>query len=57
MTPRIETINQKNLVGKRLTMSFANYKVAELWKSFMPRHKEITNKLTNDLISLAVYPP
>jgi len=57
MTPRIETINQKNLVGKRLTMSFANYKVAELWKSFMPRHKEITNHLTNDLISLAVYPP
>lgn len=57
MTPRIETINEKKLIGKRLTMSFANYKVGKLWKSFMPRRKDITNNLTNDLISLAVYKP
>jgi len=57
MTPRIETTNEKKLVGKRLTMSFANYKVVELWQSFMRRRKEITNNLTNDLISLAVYKP
>lgn len=55
MTPRFETINAKKLVGKRLTMSFANYKVGELWKSFMPRRREITNNLTNDLISVVVY--
>ncbi|PKK36743.1 GyrI-like domain-containing protein [Siphonobacter sp. SORGH_AS_0500] len=57
MTPRIETSNEKKLVGKRLTMSFANYKVGELWKSFTPRRKEITNHLTEDLISLVVYQP
>ncbi len=57
MTPRIETLNEKKIAGIRLTMSFANYKVGELWKSFIPRRKEITNNLTNDLISLAVYKP
>ena len=57
MTPRIETTNEKKLVGKRLTMSFANYKVGELWQSFMPKRKDITNNLTNNLISLAVYKP
>ncbi len=55
--PRIETINEKKLVGKRLTMSFANYKTGELWKSFMPRRNEITNNLTGDLISIVVYKP
>lgn len=55
MTPRIQTINEKKLVGKRLTMSFSNYKVVELWKSFLPGRKDIINNLSNDLISLAVY--
>lgn len=57
MIPRIKSINEKKLVGKQLRMSFADYKVAELWKSFMPLRKEITNNLTNDLISLTVYTP
>lgn len=57
MTSRIETSTEKKLVGKKLTMSFADYKIAELWRSFTPRLKEITNKLTSDLISLAVYKP
>ena len=57
MTPRIETIAEKKLVGKRLAMSYANYRIGELWGSFMPRRKEIINPLTNDLISLVVYSP
>ena len=57
MIPRIETINDKKLVGKRMTMSYADYRIGELWGSFMPRRKEITNTLTNDLISLVVYAP
>ncbi|HEY8400159.1 MAG TPA: GyrI-like domain-containing protein [Cytophagaceae bacterium] len=57
MIPRIEIANEKILVGKRLSMSFADYKISELWKSFMPKRKEITNNLTNDLISLAIYHP
>jgi len=57
MNPRIQTLTEKKLVGKSLKMSLADYKVGELWKSFMPKIKDITNNLTNDLISLAIYKP
>ena len=55
MTPKIEISNEKKLVGKRMTMSYADYRIGQLWGSFMPRRKEITNNLTNDLISMVVY--
>ncbi len=55
LIPRIETSPERKLVGKRLIMSFADYKVADLWKSFMPGRQEISNALTTDLISMAVY--
>lgn len=57
MTPRIETINEKKLVGKRMTMSYDDYRIGELWGCFMPRRREITTMLTNDLISLVIYAP
>ena len=57
MTARIQTLSEKKLVGKRLTMSFADYKISELWRTFLPRRKEITNHLTNDLLSLVIYNP
>lgn len=57
MTPRIETLNEKQLIGRQLTMSFADYKIGELWRTFSPRLNEVANKLTNDLISLVVYKP
>ena len=41
----------------RQKMSFADYKVSELWRSFMPVRKEIKNHLTDDLISMTVYHP
>ena len=57
MTPKIEISNEKKLVGKRMTMSYADYRIGQLWGSFMTRRKEITNSLTNDLISMVVYQP
>jgi AraC family transcriptional regulator len=55
MQPRIETITGKKLVGKRIRMSFSDNKTFELWKSFMPRRKEITNNKTTDLFSMQIY--
>lgn len=57
MTPRIENLSDKKLIGKRLTMSLANNKTGELWQSFMPKRREITNNVSNDLISMQVYKP
>jgi AraC family transcriptional regulator len=55
MHPRIETLPEKKLVGKWLEMSFANNKTAELWRSFMPRKKEISNTASNALFSMQLY--
>jgi len=57
MKPRIETLNERKLVGKRLRMSLAENRTAELWKGFMPKRKNITNNVTNDLISMSIYSP
>jgi AraC family transcriptional regulator len=57
MIPRIELANEKKLVGKHLTMSYADYRIGELWRAFMPRRKEINNTVSNDLISLVIYSP
>lgn len=55
MEPRIEVLSEKKLIGKWLRMSLANNKTGELWRSFMPRRKEIQNHVTSDLISMQVY--
>jgi AraC family transcriptional regulator len=55
MGPRIETLSEKKLVGKRMKMSLSGDKTGELWKSFMQRRKEIKNNLTNELFSMQLY--
>jgi len=57
MEPRIETLPEKNFIGKRLTMSFTKNKTYELWSSFMPRRKEIRNSIGTELYSIEVYAP
>lgn len=57
MEPLIKTSAEKKLIGKRLTMSFANYKVGELWGSFIPKRREISDTLSSDMISMAIYSP
>lgn len=54
MDPRIEILKEKKLIGMKLTMSLAENKTHLLWKSFMPRIKEITNNISTDLISMQV---
>ncbi len=55
--PRIETLEEKKLIGKHLTMSFADNKTGELWRGFMPRRKEIVSAVSTDLYSLQLYTP
>lgn len=57
MEPRIETLQDKRLIGTSVTMSLANNKTAEIWKKLMPRRKEINNNLSSELISMAIYKP
>ncbi|WP_435355690.1 GyrI-like domain-containing protein [Emticicia sp. SJ17W-69] len=55
MTPRIELLTEKKLIGKKLEMSYANNKTPELWRSFMPRRNEISNNIGTELFSLQVF--
>ena len=55
--PRIEISPERKLVGKRLAMNFAAYKVAELWKDFIPKRYHIKDAATSDLISMVIYTP
>ena len=57
LKPRIETLTEKKLIGKRLKMSAANNKTAELWRSFTPRRKEIHNAVGTDRYSMQLYDP
>lgn len=57
MQPRIEKLPEKKLIGKRLKISFANNTTADLWRSFMPRRKEIVNNIGSDLYSMQRYAP
>jgi AraC family transcriptional regulator len=55
--PGIETLKEKKLTGKRMRMSLSNNRTGELWRSFMPRRKEIANAIGTALYSMQVYDP
>ena len=55
MEPRIETLSEKKLVGKRIKMTLSDNKTGQLWRSFMPRRREIQNNIGTELYSMQVY--
>ncbi|TNF44927.1 MAG: AraC family transcriptional regulator [Bacteroidetes bacterium] len=55
MQPKFITIEPKKLLGICLEMSLAENRTGELWRSFMPRLKEIETRIGNNLYSLQVY--
>ena len=57
LIPRIEVLTEKKLVGQWLEMSFKQDKTFQLWRKFMPRRKEIANKLNEELFAIQVYGP
>ncbi len=57
MTPRIEKLEEKKLIGCYIKMSLANNKTGQLWGQFVPRIKEIRNRTSEDKISMQIYPP
>jgi AraC family transcriptional regulator len=57
MKPEIKISPEKKLAGIRMMMTFSDNKTGELWRSFMPRRKELLNRVSDDLYSLQVYDP
>jgi AraC family transcriptional regulator len=55
MENRIETLEPTLICGKSLKMSFQNDRTFELWQSFMPLLKGITDRKDSYLISLLAF--
>ncbi|MFT3844024.1 MAG: GyrI-like domain-containing protein [Lacibacter sp.] len=54
--PNIQLLQSKKIIGIRMSMSLADNKTALLWKTFMPRRKEIMNNVNEELFSINIYP-
>ena len=53
---RIEIIKAKKLIGFSITTSFQEDKTPMVWRKFMMRRNEITNRISDQLFSLQIYP-
>lgn len=53
--PRIEFAEELKLLGQKVRMSFAKNKTQDLFKGFMPRKKEIKNKVGSAVYSVEIY--
>lgn len=56
MEPHYEMLSPKTLVGQKLHMSIAMNKTGELFRSFMPRRKEVKQLKDQIVYDLRVYP-
>lgn len=54
--PEIRHTESRKLAGKQMDMSLADNKTSLLWSSFMPLRRLINNSLSNNVISLQIYP-
>lgn len=55
MTPRIEQLPEKKLIGKSMRMSLAQNRTHLLWRSFMQERTQIPAVVSTDLYSIQVY--
>ena len=55
MEPRIKTLSETRLVGKKSRMSFEKNTTSRLWQEFMPLRGQIGNALDTTLYSVEVY--
>lgn len=55
MQPRIETLPETKLVGKRIRTSFAENRTGELWQSFMPERGRIRLSTGPELYAVDIF--
>ncbi|WP_435623594.1 GyrI-like domain-containing protein [Flagellimonas sp.] len=56
MQPRIEKLSKKKLVGISMVMSVLDNKTGQLWGQFGPKINGIKTRISDDKISMQVYP-
>lgn len=56
MKIEIKVTDERKLLGKTMRMSYSDDKTKELWQSFMPLRNQITNRISDEFISMQVFP-
>ena len=56
MRPKIKTFPTTKFIGKNRSFTYADYRVFELWSSFMPMRKEIQNPIGTELFNIQITP-
>ena len=54
--PQMIELAQKKLVGISRDMSRVDDKTPDLWRAFMPRRKEVVGRVSDEYMSMQVYP-
>lgn len=55
MIPEIVEIEPKKLVGAKIFCSVANDKTGKLWQKFMPKRKQIENRIEGQYYSVKIF--
>ncbi|MGI8314249.1 GyrI-like domain-containing protein [Halobacillus mangrovi] len=55
MTPKLIQLEAKKLIGKSKQMSLNEDRTVELWRSFMPKHKTIKDRIDDNLYNMKVF--
>ena len=55
--PKIVELVTKQLIGMHTSTQLANNQIPNLWKTFMPRHKEVKNRVANEYLAVHQYAP
>lgn len=56
MIPAIKIFPTTKFIGKNRSFTYSDYRVFELWSSFMPRRKEIQNTIGTELYNVQINP-
>ena len=56
MTPELQKIEPRKIIGSCITTTLSFDDTAALWKDFMARHKEIENRIGKSFYSMQIYP-
>ena len=56
LQPTIQYTHERKLIGARVTMCLSINKTSELWRRFLLNRKYISHPLSEEVISMALYP-
>jgi AraC family transcriptional regulator len=56
MEPKIKTFPETKFIGMNSVISYSNYRIGELWSSFMPRRNKIQNTIGTELFNIQINP-